>query len=156
MIGINSQIESPSGASAGVGFAIPINIAKRVVPELIKNGQVRRPKLGIVPRDVETLQNQVRLPVTSGVLIWQVQPGGPAANAGLRGMVQTEDGDIELGDIIVGLDGEKINNNDELYRALNKHQLGDTVSVEVFRNGGRITVQVRLTEVTDSRRNVRE
>jgi len=156
MIGINSQIESPSGASAGVRFAIPINIAKRVVPELIKNGQVRRPKLGIVPRDVETLQNQVRLPVTSGVLIWQVQPGGPAANAGLRGMVQTEDGDIELGDIIVGLDGEKINNNDELYRALNKHQLGDSVSVEVFRNGTRMTVQVRLTEVTDSRRNVRE
>lgn len=156
MIGINSQIESPSGASAGVGFAIPINIAKRVVPELIKNGEVRRPKLGIVPRDVETLQNQVRLPVTSGVLIWQVQPGGPAANAGLRGMIQTEDGDIEVGDIIVGLDGEKINNNDELYRALNKHQLGDTVSVEVFRNGTRMTVAVRLTEVTDTRRNVRE
>ena len=156
MIGINSQIESTSGSSAGVGFAIPINIAKRVVPELIKNGEVKRPKLGIVPRDVETLQNQVRLPVSSGVLIWQVQPGGPAANAGLRGMVQTEDGDIELGDIIVGLDGEKINNNDELYRALNKHQLGDSVSVEVFRNGTRMTVQVRLTEVTDSRRNVRE
>jgi S1-C subfamily serine protease len=156
MIGINSQIESTSGSSAGVGFAIPINIAKRVVPELIKTGEVRRPKLGIVPRDVESLQNQVRLPVTSGVLIWQVQPGGPAANAGLRGMVQTEDGDIELGDIIVGLDGEKINNNDELYRALNKHQLGDPVNVEVFRNGTRMTVQVRLTEVTDPRRNVRE
>ena len=156
MIGINSQIESTSGSSAGVGFAIPINIAKRVVPDLIKNGEVRRPKLAIVPRDVETLQNQVRLPVTSGVLIWWVQPGGPAANAGLRGMVQTEDGDIELGDIIVGLDGEKINNNDDIYRALNKHQLGDSVSVEVFRNGTRMTVQVRLTEVTDPRRNVRE
>lgn len=156
MIGINSQIESTSGSSAGVGFAIPINIAKRVVPELIKNGEVKRPKLGIVPRDVETLQNQVRLPVSSGVLIWQVQPGGPAANAGLRGMVQTEDGDIELGDIIVGVDGEKINNNDELYRALNKHQLGETVSVEVFRNGTRMTVPVRLSEVTDPRRNVRE
>jgi S1-C subfamily serine protease len=156
MIGINSQIESTSGSSAGVGFAIPINIAKRVVPELIKNGEVKRPKLGIVPRDVETLQNQVRLPVSSGVLIWQVQPGGPAANAGLRGMVQTEDGEIELGDIIVGVDGEKINNNDELYRALNKHRLGDTVSVEVVRNGTRMTVQVRLTELTDTRRNVRE
>ena len=156
MIGINSQIESPSGASAGVGFAIPINIAKRVVPELVKNGEVRRPKLGIVPRDVESLSNQVRLPVTTGVLIWNVQPGGPAANAGLRGMVQTEDGDIELGDIIVGVDGEKINNNDELYRALNKHQLGDTVSVDVFRSGARMTVPVRLSEVTDPRRNVRE
>jgi S1-C subfamily serine protease len=156
MIGINSQIESPSGASAGVGFAIPINIAKRVVPELVKNGEVRRPKLGIVPRDVESLSNQVRLPVTTGVLIWNVQPGGPAANAGLRGMVQTEDGDIELGDIIVGVDGEKINNNDELYRALNQHQLGDTVSVDVFRNGTRMTIPVWLSEVTDPRRNVRE
>ena len=156
MIGINSQIESPSGASAGVGFAIPINIAKRVVPELIKSGEVRRPKLAIVPRDVETLQNQVRLPVTSGVLIWWVQPGGPAANAGLRGMAETEDGDIVLGDIIVGLDGEKINNNDDIYRALNKHQLGDTVSVEIFRNSTRMTVPVRLTEVTDTRRNARE
>jgi len=156
MIGINSQIESPSGASAGVGFAIPINIAKRVVPELVKNGEVRRPKLGIVPRDVESLSNQVRLPVTTGVRIWNGQPGGPAANAGLRGMVQTEDGDIELGDIIVGVDGEKINNNDELYRALNNHQLGDTVSVDVFRNGARMTVPVRLSELTDPRRNVRE
>jgi S1-C subfamily serine protease len=117
---------------------------------------VRRPKLAKVPRDVETLQNQVRLPVTSGVLIWWVQPGGPAANAGLRGMAETEDGDIVLGDIIVGLDGEKINNNDDIYRALNKHQLGDSVSVEVFRNGTRMTVQVRLTEVIDPRRNVRE
>jgi S1-C subfamily serine protease len=156
MIGINSQIESPSGASAGVGFAIPINIAKRVVPELVKNGEVLRPKLGIVPRDVESLSNQVRLPVSSGVLIWNVQPGGPAANAGLRGMVQTEEGDLELGDIIVAVDGEKINNNDELYRALNKHQVGDSVNVEIFRNGTRMTVPVRLTEVTNRRRNVRE
>src|SRR5256712_8712581 len=72
MIGINSQIESPSGASAGVGFAIPINIAKRIVPELVRNGAVQRPKLGITPRDVESLGRQVDLPVTDGVLIWSV------------------------------------------------------------------------------------
>src|SRR6266705_6840557 len=88
MIGINSQIESPSGASAGVGFAIPINIAKRIVPQLISNCEVRRPKLGITPRDVESLGRQVDLPVNYGVLIWAVQPGGAAANAGLRGVVQ--------------------------------------------------------------------
>src|SRR5215813_9304171 len=64
MIGINSQIESPSCASAGVGFAIPVNIAKRIVPQLIRNGSVQRPKLGIQSRDVETLGNQVRLPVS--------------------------------------------------------------------------------------------
>lgn len=147
MIGINSQIESPSGASAGVGFAIPVNIAKRIVPQLIRDGEIRRPKLGILPRDVESLQNQVRLPVTSGVLIVSVVAGGPAANAGLRGVVQTEDGDLELGDIIVAIDGEKVSNNDDLFKILDKHKLGDTVSLEIFRQGRRMTVPVRLTDV---------
>src|ERR1700752_4213074 len=93
MIGINAQIQSSTGTSSGVGFAIPVNIAKRIVPELLRSGSVQRPKLGIIPRDVETLSNQVQLPVSQGVLIWNVQPGGPAANAGLRGLVQTDDGD---------------------------------------------------------------
>jgi S1-C subfamily serine protease len=158
MIGINSQIESPSGASAGVGFAIPINIAKRVVPELVKNGEVRRPKLGVTTRAVESLSNQVRLPVSSGALIINVVPDSGAARAGLRGIVQTEDGDVEIGDIIVGLDGQKVNNNDDLYRALDKHQVGDTVNVEIYRDGRQMSVPVKLTEApaTDRRRNVRE
>src|SRR5260370_7375061 len=84
MIGINSQIESPSGASAGVGFAIPINIAKRIVPQLVRNGYLQRPKLGIQPRTVEALSRQVRLPVSNGVLIMAVQAGAAAANTGLR------------------------------------------------------------------------
>src|ERR1043165_7577856 len=140
MIGINSQIESPSGASAGVGFAIPVNIAKRIVPQLVRNGSVQRPKLGIIRRDVDTLTGQVELPVAYGVLIWNTQPGGPAANAGLRGMVRTDDGSIELGDIVVGVDAEKINNNDELYKALNKHQIGDSVNLDVYRGSRRMTV----------------
>jgi S1-C subfamily serine protease len=152
MIGINSQIESPSGASAGVGFAIPVNIAKRIVPELVRNGSVQRPKLGITPRDVETLGRQVELPVSDGVLIWYVQQGGPAANAGLRGLVQTEDGDVELGDIIVGIDGQKVADNDELYKILDKHQMGDTINVEIIRRGRRTTVPVKLTEVPAVRR----
>jgi S1-C subfamily serine protease len=146
MIGINSQILSPSGASAGVGFAIPVNIAKRIVPELIRNGEVRRPKLGISTRNVESLANQVRMPVSDGVLILEVQPGGSAASAGLRGLVQTDDGSIELGDIIVGINGEKIANNDDLYRALDKHQIGETVNVEIMRNGRRMSLPVRLAE----------
>ena len=108
MIGINSQILSPSGASAGVGFAVPVNIAKRIVPQLVRSGEVRRPKLGISSRDVELLKRQIDLPVAEGVLIWQVAPGGAAANAGLRGLTQTENGDVEIGDIIVGMDGEKV------------------------------------------------
>jgi S1-C subfamily serine protease len=144
MIGINSQILSPSGASAGVGFAIPVSIAKRVVPQLLRNGTVSRPKLGISTRDVESLKNQVNLPVPDGVLIWQLAPGGGAANAGLRGLTQTEDGDVELGDIIVGIGGEKVGNSDDLYRVLDKHQVGETVQVEIVRNGRRATVPVRL------------
>src|SRR5256714_683224 len=151
MIGINSQIESPSGASAGVGFAIPINIAKRIVPQLVQNGYVNRPKLGINPRDVESLGAQVRLPVDYGTMILSVQPGGAAANSGLRGLVQTEDGDVVLGDIIVSIDGEKISNTDDLYRVLDKHKVGDTVQIEIVRAGRRTTVPVKLTEAPQRR-----
>jgi S1-C subfamily serine protease len=152
MIGINSQIESPSGASAGVGFAIPVNIAKRIVPELVRNGSVQRPSLSITSRNVEDLGRQAQLPVPDGVLIWTVRAGGAAANAGLKGLAQTEEGDIELGDIIVAIDSQKISNNDDLYRLLDKHQIGDTVNVEVIRRGRRTTVPVRLTETVPMRR----
>jgi S1-C subfamily serine protease len=152
MIGINSQILSPSGASAGVGFAVPVNVAKRIVPELVRSGEIRRPKLGISTRDVEALKNQVELPVSDGVLIWQVAPGGPAANAGLRGLTQTENGDVEIGDVIVGINNEKVENTDGLYRILNNHALGEQVQVQIIRNGRRTSVPVRLTETPDTRR----
>src|SRR5712664_2419516 len=156
MIGINSQIESPSGASAGVGFATPINIAKRIVPQLVRNGYVQRQKLGIELRNVEALSGQVRLPVSYGVLIMAVQPGGAAANAGLRGLVQTENGDVELGDIIVAINGQKISNNDELFGVLDQHQVGETVNVEVIRNGRHTTVPVKLMEAPQRRQGIRE
>lgn len=152
MIGINSQILSPSGASAGVGFAVPVNIAKRIVPELVRSGEIRRPKLGITTRDVETVKNQVDLPVSDGVLVWQVAAGGPAANAGLRGLSQTENGDVEIGDVIVGIENEKVTNTDDLYRILNKHAVGEAVQVQIVRNGRRTSVPVRLTETPDTRR----
>jgi putative serine protease PepD len=154
MIGINSQILSPSGGSAGVGFAVPVNIAKRIVPQLVRNGVVTRPKLGITTRDVEALRTQVQLPVSEGVLIWQIAQGGAAANAGLRGLTQTDDGEIALGDIIVAIDGEKVRNADDLYRALDKRQVGQTVGVQVIRNGQRTTVNVKLQESPATRRSV--
>lgn len=149
MIGINSQILSPSGASAGVGFAVPVNIAKRIVPELIQNGVVKRPKLGIAGRDVNTLGG---MPVEYGVLIMQVMPGGAAAAAGLRATMQTEDGNIALGDIIVAIDGEKVNTNNDLFHILDKHKVGDQIQVEILRNNSRLTVPLRLTDLPDSRR----
>jgi S1-C subfamily serine protease len=148
MIGINSQILSPSGASAGVGFAVPVNIAKRIVPQLLKSGEVRRPKLGIGTRDVAPLKSQLDLPVADGVIILQIAPGQAAANAGLRGVTQTENGDFAIGDIILGMDGEKIANTDDLYRLLDKHQVGDTVQLQILRNSRRISVPVRLTAPT--------
>lgn len=157
MIGINSQIESPSGASVGVGFAIPVSIAKRIVPQLVRNGYVQRPDLGARTRSVASLSNQVQLPVSTGALIWTVQPGGPAANAGLRGLVQTEEGDVELGDIIVAIDGEKVDNSDDYYKILDKHKVGDTIKVEIVRRGRRMTVPVSLTaSPPDRRRGYRE
>jgi S1-C subfamily serine protease len=145
MIGINSQILSPDGGgSVGVGFAIPVNIAKRVVPQLIRDGRVVRPKLGIYPRDVSELRG-VRLPVEEGVLILQVDPNGSAAAAGLRGLSENEDGDVNLGDIIVGVDGAKVSNWNDLDNILDKHQFGDVVRVEVVRGDGqRTSVPVRL------------
>jgi S1-C subfamily serine protease len=85
-------------------------------------------------------------------LIWSVRSGGPAANAGLKGLARTEDGDIELGDIIVAVDGTKIANSDDLYRVMDKHQIGDTVNVDVIRRGRHTTVPVRLTETVPTRR----
>jgi putative serine protease PepD len=143
MIGINSQILSPRGAgSVGVGFAVPANIAKRIVPQLIKNGAVIRPKLGIVPFNVANLQ--MRLPVSEGVGVYQVSPNGSAATAGLRGLSQTADGDVELGDIIISIDGERVSNGDDLFRILDKHQFNDVVQVEVFRDNRRVKIPVRL------------
>jgi S1-C subfamily serine protease len=152
MIGINSQILSPSGSSAGVGFAVPVSIAKRVVPQLLGSGKVSRPKLGISTRDIAAIRAQVDLPVSDGVLIVQVARGTGAANAGLRGLQQLENGDVELGDIIVGIDNDKITNSDDLFRVLDKHQIGETVQVQIYRDGRRTTVPVKLTESPDSKR----
>jgi len=144
MIGINSQILSPGGGSVGVGFAVPVNIAKRVVPQLIRDGRVVRPKLGIYPRAVSDLRG-VRLPVGEGLLILQLDPNGSAAAAGLRGTSESPDGELIIGDIITGVDGEKVESQNDLYRILDKHQFNDVVQVEVVRGTGqRAMFPVRL------------
>lgn len=143
MIGINSQILSPSGASVGVGFAVPVNIAKRIIPQLIQFGEVRRPKLGASLPSVQDLLSRradIRLPVDEGLLVYQTVPNGSAERAGLRGI--GDDGTI--GDIIMSAEGQKLNNLDDLYRLLDKKQIGDTVNFEIFRGGKAVTVPVKL------------
>ena len=153
MIGINSQILSPAGGSVGVGFAIPVSIARRIVPQLIQFGQVRRPNIGIQsPYSVSQLREQgVRLPVENGLLIRSVTTGGAAERAGLRGLSQDNSGEIVLGDIVISLDGEAINNTDDLYRFLDKKQIGDTVQAEIFRNGKKISVPIKLLSPPQNR-----
>lgn len=152
MIGINSQILSPSGASAGVGFAIPANTAKRVVPQLISYGEVRRPKLGANLYSVQQLSDRgVRLPVSEGLLISRVLRGGSVDRAGLRGLSRNGQ-DIILGDIITSIDGKKLNDIDELYRYLEKKRIGDTINVEVYRQGTTIDVPVKLLTSPESNR----
>src|SRR5215212_9205891 len=145
MIGINSQILSPDGGgSVGVGFAVPVNIAKRILPQLIREGRVVRPKLGLYPRAVSDLRG-IRLPVNEGLLILQLDPNGSAAAAGLRGLSETAEGELVIGDIITAIEGEKMETQNDLYRVLDKHQFNDTVQVEVVRgNGQRETLPVRL------------
>ena len=149
MIGINSQILSPSGGSVGVGFAVPVNTAKRIVPQLIQFGEVKRPRIGANLLSVEQLIEQgVRIPVESGLLIRNVQSGGSAEKAGLRGLSQDSNGEVILGDIIISIDGEKMSDLDDLYRYLDKKQIGDTVQAEVFRGSNRIKVPLKLSQST--------
>ena len=155
MIGINSQILSPSGVSAGVGFAVPVNTAKRVIPQLIQFGEVRRPKLGANLMSVEQLNERgVGLPVEKGLLIRSVLRGSAADNAGLRGLSRSGN-DLIIGDIITSIDGVQLGNMDDLYRYLDKKKIGETVQVRVFRDGENLTLPVKLTQIPEAQRGTR-
>ncbi len=140
VIGINSQIASPSGASAGIGFAIPINTVTRVVPQLIANGEYTPARLGISTDQQWNRLVTARLGV-NGVVVAEVNPGSGAALAGLRG---TQPNTNQLGDIIVRVDGEPVRSWRELRLVLDRYQPGDEVEVTVSRDGDMIDVVVPL------------
>lgn len=153
MIGINSQILSPAGGSVGVGFAIPVSTAKRVVPQLIQFGSVRRPKIGVDGVGIEKLMERgLNLPIQKGLLLYSVANGGPAYAAGLKGLSRGPSGDLVLGDVITSIDGQPISGLDDLYRYLDKKQIGDTIQVQVYRDGKTLTLPVRLSGATPTAR----
>lgn len=142
LIGVTTLIFSPSGASAGVGFAVPVDTVNRVVPQLIASGKYVRPALGI---EVDERLNQLmtqRAGVT-GVVVLKVTPGSGAAAAGLRGVSET-DGRITPGDIIVAVEGTEVDSVARLLSRLDDHKVGDTVRLTVLRDGRRTDVQARL------------
>jgi S1-C subfamily serine protease len=145
LIGVNTAIYSQSGASAGIGFAVPVDLVNTVVPQLIAHGKVIRPGLGVNIAPDEVAQ---RLGL-SGVLIYDVSAGSGAELAGLRPTTQTSDGRIVLGDVIIAVDGKRTPNNRALHDALEGHQVGDTVSVTVQRNGEQEDVSVTLQVVQE-------
>ena len=154
VIGINTVIVSSVGQSAGIGFAIPINTAKAVVNDLVTLGRVRRPALGIrtIPIDPE-VANELGLAADYGLLVVQAVPGGSADRSGLRGgSDRAYLGNTPImigGDLIVAIDGEKVESQQILAQIMNKHRAGDTVKVTIFRGKKQLEVPVVLGEARD-------
>jgi S1-C subfamily serine protease len=152
VIGINTMILSNGvEQNSGIGFAIPINTAKAVLNDLVTLGRVRRPALGVstIPIDPE-LADEIGLPVDYGLLIIRVTPGGAAEAAGLRGGSQRAylgNQPITLGgDLIVAIDGQKIEDEDDLSQMMNNHRAGDTVQITIYRGKKKMDVSVQLGE----------
>lgn len=136
VVGINSAIASATGYYQGYGFAIPINLARRVMEDLIEYGHVKRPRLGVTIEDVSPEDAEAfGLPSVSGVLIQTVPSDGPAAAAG-----------IQQGDVVVAIDGQPIGYVGQLQATVAQHRPGERVDVTVIRNGERRTLTVRLDE----------
>ena len=140
LIGVNTQIVSPSGAFAGIGFAVPVDTIKRVVPQLIKFGKVIRPGLGVslIPDSIASRWG------IQGLVIARVQRGSTAEQAGLRGSRETGSGRIHLGDIITKIDGEPVKVFDDLARMLDRHKVGDHVAVNIRRKNQELTISIKL------------
>lgn len=152
VIGMATAIYSPSGASAGIGFAVPVDTVKYIVTQLIENGQIVRPLLGVSILDSK--QARQALGITKGVLILEVKPGTPAAAAGLKGLRRTDSGIIEIGDIIIAVEGAPIEKEGDLFKAIEEYKPGQTVKVTVNRPQIEVTesgeANITLKEITFS------
>jgi S1-C subfamily serine protease len=154
VIGINTMILSSVGQNAGIGFAIPINTAKAVLNDLMTLGRVRRPALGVrtIPISAE-LADEMGLAADYGLLIVQVTPGGSADQAGLHGGTERAYlGNIPImlgGDLIVAIDGEKVEDEQDLSQMMNNHRAGDTVKVTIYRGKKKMDINVALGEARE-------
>jgi S1-C subfamily serine protease len=151
VIGINSAIYSPTETSAGIGFAIPVNTARRVAEDLIANGRVRRAALGADGTPLwPELASALHLPVEQGILVERVTAGGPAAQAGIRGGNRTVLAGLRQlsigGDVIIAIDGKTVASQVDLNLLLNRDKPGDTITLTILRDGKKMDVPVKLGE----------
>ena len=154
VIGINSAIYTPSGTTAGIGFAIPINSAKLIANDLMTEGRVRRAYLGVQTVPVSGwLAQALDLPVQEGLLVEQTTKGSPAAVSGLHGGDRVASAGMRRivigGDVIVALDGQKVANQFDMNVLLNRKRPGETVSVTVYRGAKKMDIAVKLGEKSD-------
>lgn len=140
LIGVNTAIYSTSGSYAGIGFSVPVDVVNRVVPDIILYGKVRRPLLGV---ELVHQQYTKRMEL-KGALIMHVVPDSGAEIAGLRATKQSGQGEIVLGDLIIGINGEEVNSNNDLFLVLEKFQPGEEVEVEVIRNEKKKVLPLKL------------
>ncbi len=140
LIGVNTMIYSPSGASAGIGFSIPVDEVNWVVSDLIKYGKVKRPVLGVELLPQQYAQNWG----VEGAMIVGLAPDGGAARAGLKALEQNRNGEINFGDIIIDIDGKKITSNNDLFLILEKYNPGDKVKLKYVRDKKEKTSEVVL------------
>src|SRR5436190_3656986 len=154
VIGINTMIASNVGQSAGIGFAIPVNTAKAVLNDLVTLGRVRRPALGIRTIPIgDELSTEMGLPADYGLLIVQAVPGGAADRAGLRGGTELACmGNTPIttgGDLIVAIDGQDVQDQQDLSHVMNNHRAGDSVRVTIYRGKRKMDVNVTLGEARE-------
>ena len=144
LIGVNTAIYSPSGASAGIGFAVPVDTVNRIVPELITHGRVVRPVLGVSLVDDQVSGYLTQRLGVEGALIREVYRGTGAAQAGLQGTVRDRSGHLVPGDVVQDIDGKPVKSASDLLGRLGTYKPGDTVTLTAWRDGKARKLQVRL------------
>jgi S1-C subfamily serine protease len=143
LVGVNTQIASPSGASAGIGFAIPVDEVNRVVPRLIRDGRITRPSLGVTAGP-PGLTRALQLP--AGVTIIQTAAGSPAARAGLKPFRRARDGGLLMGDVLTAVDGQPVADLDDVLTLLERKEPGDTVTLTLWNSGKSRQQRLELAE----------
>ncbi len=146
VIGVNSQIATGGAqGSVGIGFAVPVNTVKEVVPQLEEDGKIERPYIGVTTAPVADLARDLNLPADRGALVQDVQPGSPAARARLRaGRTRTEEGILLGGDLIVRVDGRDVGSPEDVAEAIEDNKPGDSIEIEFLRGRGRESADLEL------------